>query len=334
MVTIDMVAKRAGVSKAAVSYAFSGSKKISEETRSRILNIAAEMNYVPNRNACLLRREKSKHIGLFIPRFSGSYYMYLIESLSMTLDALGYQLDIHILRGNTQERIYDIAGANIDVAILNDVFVDNDAYAKLANIMNDKGVPIVYFASKPINDNGTGVLADNFTAFSWMADYLIETGHKKIIFIGGRRNYEEHMRYEGFEAAMKKNNMPVFDKWDYIGDDPCEWVGYQVVRAKFPQLAEKPDAFCCANDPLAIGCIKALNSFGYSVPKDISVTGFDNLIPAQLFEMKLTTLSNPVARMAKIAAEEAVRLIKEGGKGNVIVSECELIKGETVAVRG
>lgn len=333
MVTIDMVAKRAGVSKAAVSYAFSGSHKISEDTRVRILQIAAEMNYVPNRNAQLLRREKSKHIGLFIPRFSGSYYMYLAESLSMTLDSLGYQLEIHILRGSTQERICEIAGSNIDAAIINDPFNNSESFERLAKIMGDRDIPMVFFASEAVNERCSSVMMDNSTAFSWMADYLIETGHKKIIFIGGCTNFEERKRFEGFEASMKSHGMPIFDKWDYIGDDPCEWVGYQVVRAKFPQLTEKPDAFCCANDPLAIGCIKALNSFGYTVPKDVSVTGFDNLIPAQLFEMKLTTLSNQVTRMGKIAAEEAVRLLRSGEKGNTIITDSELIKGETVAVR-
>lgn len=333
MVTIEMVAKRAGVSKAAVSYAFSGSKKISADTRNRILQIAAEMNYVPNRNAQLLRKEKCKRIGLFIPRFSGSYYMYLVESISMSLDALGYQLEVNIMNGSTQDRIRDIVGANIDAAIIHAPFDEEEAYDKLVSIMEDKGIPMVFFITEPRGERCSGVMMDNFTAFSSMADYLIETGHKKIIYIGGSTNYEEIKRFEGFEATMKRHGIKILDKWDYIGDDPCEWVGYQVVRAKFPQLSERPDAFCCANDPLAIGCIKALNSFGYTIPKDISVTGYDNLIPAQLFEMKLTTLCNHVSRMGKIAAEEAIRLMNPKEKGQKIIIDSELVKGETVAVR-
>lgn len=122
MVTIEQIAKRAGVSKTTVSYAFSGSKKISAETREKILSIADEMNYVPNRNAQLLRRERTFKIGLFLTSFSGSYFMYLVESINTTLDLLGYRLEIHILRGNIHEKICDIAGSNVDAAIIhNDI---------------------------------------------------------------------------------------------------------------------------------------------------------------------------------------------------------------------
>ena len=335
MVTIDMVAKKAGVSKAAVSYAFSGSKKISENTRRRILQVAAEMSYFPNRNAQLLRKERSKRIGLFIPRFSGSYYMYLVESISMALEALGYQLVINLLRGTNEERIADIAGANIDAAIIHAVFNEGSYYDKLATVMEDRGTPMVYLIAEPRGRRCSGVGMNDFLAFSWMVDHLVEMGHKKIVYIGGcdSYNYEEVRRYEGFEAAVKRHGIEMLDKWEYIGDDPCEWVGYQVVRANFPKLTEKHDAFCCANDPLAIGWIKALNSFGYTVPKDISVTGYDNLVPAQLFEMNLTTLCNYVSRMGKIAAEEAVRLIDPAEEGHRIIIDSELVKGETVAVR-
>lgn len=333
MVTIEQIAKRAGVSKTTVSYAFSGSKKISAETREKILSIADEMNYVPNRNAQLLRRERTFKIGLFLTGFSGSYFMYLVESINTTLDLLGYRLEIHFLRGNIHEKLCDIAGSNVDAAIIHDPFESEADLERLSAIMKERNIPMVTVGTEMAASNASCVKMNGFKSFVDIVDYLFETGHRKILFLGGKSSADERQRYKGFCEGMRKHKLAIFDTWDYIGDDPCEWVGYQVIRAKFPQLTEKPDAICCANDTLAIGCIKALQSFGYTVPNDISVTGFDDLIPAKLFELNLTTMSNQVVRMGKIAAEEAVRLLKKGEKPKVIVAESELIKGETIAVR-
>ncbi len=335
MITMDIIAKKAGVSKAAVSYAFSGSSKISKETREHILKIADEYNYVPNRSAQLLRRNKSRRIGLFIPRFSGSYYMYLIESIYMFLNSLDYQLDVHILRGDINDRINDIAGAVVDAAIVQEPFNDaSAALKKLSGIMKERQIPLVFLGCKKVCDYASYINMNNTAAISEITDYLIATGHKKIIFIGNIYATDDYERYNGFMQSMGHNKIPIMDIWKYKDDDPNEWAGYQLVKSKFPNLKENPDAFCCSNDPLAIGCIKALLSFGYSVPKDISVTGFDNLIPANLFDQKLTTFSNPVSKIGKIAAEEAVRRIEQGEKNNVIVVDSEFVKGDTVAVRG
>lgn len=333
MVTISDVAKAAGVSKAAVSYALSGSKKVSEKTREKILNVATELNYIPNKNALILRSGKTHKVGLFITYFSGSYFMYLTESISKACELVGYNLDVHIVKcHNAQDMISEILYSNIDIAIVLYRFNEEDE-KYLADTIFQKGKSIVFLASANCYDHASGVVINNIGSFAQMADYLYETGHRKIVYLGGFENTDERERYEGLKKGLNQHNTDIYDIWDYADTDPNEWVGFHITKANFQKIVELPDAICCANDPLAIGCIKALKTFGYNVPRNISVTGFDNLIPAKLCKYKLTTMNNPVSELGKLAVEEAIRLLDPDEKGKIIMIDSQLSKGETVAIR-
>ena len=308
MLTINDVAKAAEVSKATVSYALNGSDKISEATKERIIKIAAEMNFVPNRNAHILGKGKSMKVGQFVPFFSGSYYMYMTESMSQALRICDYNMEIHILKDMGANLISEIAGSNIDAAVVHHHFSLEEADA-LIRIMSERNLPIVFTEFEKVYPKASCIVTDNTGGIIQMVEYLISTGHKKIAYFGGRQNYDEKKRHEAYIDTMEKYGLPVMDQWQYSGDDPSEWVGYHAVRSQYPLLKELPDAICCANDTLAIGCIHALESFGHKIPKDISITGFDNLIPAKLSEIKLTTIQNPISRVAQLAASEALRLL-------------------------
>ena len=332
MLTINDVAKAAGVSKATVSYALNGSDKISEATKARILEIAAEMNFVPNKNARILRKGKSMKVGLFIPFFSGSFYMYMIESMYQALRICGYNMEIHILKNMGAELISEIAGSNIDAAVVHHPFSVEEADS-LVQVMSEKNIPVVFTEFEKVYSKASCVVTDNIGGITKIVEFLISTGHKKIAYFGGRQNYDEKKRHEAYRDVMEKHGLPIDDEWQYSGDDPSEWAGYQATRSQYSLLKELPDAICCANDPLAIGCIHALESFGHRIPKDISVTGFDNLIPAKLFEIKLTTIQNPISRMAQLAASEALRLLNPEETGKLTLVEVEFIKGDSTAIR-
>ena len=97
-------------------------------------------------------------------------------------------------------------------------------------------------------------------------------------------------------------------------------------------MLQLPDAVCCANDSMALGCIRAIKELGFRVPEDISVTGFDGYF-TKPEDMRLTTAYNPAAQMAQKAVEEVVRLMKPGEKGRIIVVEPELLIRDSTAYR-
>ncbi len=333
MVTIKDIAELAGVSKASVSYAFSGSNKVSEKTRQRILKIAEEIDYVPNRNARLLKGEKTMKVGLFMSAFKGFFYMSLVESISRTLTSLGYGLEVHIINYNKKRYINEIVGTNIDAAIIHDWFDNEEDTQRLARIMEEKNTPTVFLTYDKCFKKVSSVTMDNYSSFYNIAKYLCKTGNKRVVYLGSTGNYDERKRFEGFSSAVKNHKIELLERWNYDGGDPSEQAGYQAVISKFPLITEKPDAICCANDELAMGCIKALTLFGYSIPEDISITGFDNLMTSQYFTPKITTAQNPVVKMGRVAAEEAVRLMGAEQYGKIIVIEAEMVEGETVKVR-
>lgn len=333
MVTISEVAKAAGVSKAAVSYALSGSKKVSEKTRERILSVAAELNYIPNKNAIILRNGKTNKAGLFVPYFMGSYFMYLTESVSKACELEGYNLDVHIVKCQTpQDMMSEILYSDFDISIVLYTFNESDENY-LVESLYQKGKSIVFLWNTNRYVHASSIAINNVDNFITMADYLYETGHRKIVYLGGFKNMDEIKRYEGLKKGLENHDIEIFNVWDYTDTDPNEWVGFHITKANCQKIVELPDAICCANDPLAIGCIKALKTFGYNVPRDISVTGFDNLIPAKLCNYKLTTMNNPVSELGKLAVEEAIRLLNPEEKGKIIMIDSKLSKGETVAIR-
>ena len=333
MVTICDVAKAAGVSKAAVSYAMSGSDKVSEKTREKILEVAAQLNYIPNKNAQILRKGKSRRAGLFVTYFSGSYFMYLTESASKACLMDGYGLDVHIVKCRTaQDMISEILYSDVDIAIVLYRFTAEDE-KYLTDTLSQRGKSIVFLSSTNSYDHASSVVINNTASFAEMADYLYETGHRKIVDLGGFQNTDEKERYEGLKLGLERHNLKIFDIWDYSDTDPNEWVGFQITNSHCNKLTVLPDAICCANDPLAIGCIKALKAFGYNVPRDISITGFDNLIPAKLCSYKLTTMNSPVSELGKLAVEEAIRLLNPDEKGKTVMVDSCISKGETVAIR-
>ena len=332
MVTIKDIAKKTGVSVATVSYALNNNGSISDAMRKKILSVAEEMHYIPNRNAQFLKEKNSKTIGLFVSFFSGSFFMYLTESMSHALKLIGYDLEVHITSKSGTELAAKIASANIDAAIVlhyNCTQADADM---IVSLMKEKGIPIIFLDRELCGKGYSSIVIDNANGIHQEVEYLFETGHTKIAYLKGENGYDGDKRYEGYKHAMNLLKLPLREEWQFYAGGLTEWSGYQAIKAVFSNMQELPDAICCENDCLALGCIEALKSYGFYVPQDISITGFDNLIPAQLADISLTTIQNPISKMARMAVDEAIRLMSNC-QGRVIFAEIQFIKKDSCAIR-
>lgn len=333
MATIKDIAKKAGVSISTVSYALNGTGNIRPETQQRIQQIAYEMNYIPNINAKLLKVRQTKSVGLFVSFFSGSFFLYLTESICQSLSMHDYDLQVHIVKEGGDALISKILSANIDAAVLLHYHFDERDAGVLNRAMAENRMPLVYLDRESIDDKTSCVVTENAKGITQAVQYLADTGHQRIAYVRGENCYDDVKRYEAYLAAMEQNHLAVRPEWQFNTTDFTEWAGYQFMKSAIPALTEMPDAICCANDCLAIGCVKALQSFGYTVPQDISVTGFDNLIPAMLSELPLTTVQYPVVRMGQMAVSEIFRLMEPDQKGRLLWAETAFIKRDSTAIR-
>ncbi|EOS54364.1 MULTISPECIES: LacI family DNA-binding transcriptional regulator [Paenibacillus] len=321
-VTIKDVAKAAGVSISTVSNALNDVDVLNPETKSHVLKVAKQLNYVPNLNGKQLKSKKTNMLGFFTTSVSGPYFYILVESMARESERLGYGLHV-MVTADKQTIISNIMGRRVDgVIIYEELRVDDHDIA-----MMEKDKVKAVFLDRVIQKETMGTVIFNSYASAYEATkYLISLGHKKIAYISGVDTmYDSVQRKEGYLAALREHQLPIDE--DFIVQGYFEEEStYNAIRAFIHKHPGKvPDAILAGNDLSAIGCIKALRSYGLEVPRDISVVGFDDIDIAQYFTPPLTTVRNPIARQGILAVNHLVNMIKKQEQGKVQKLDGQLI---------
>lgn len=327
---IKDVAQLAGVSISTVSNALSGRKNVSPEKHAAVMAAVQELGYVPNINARLLKSRRTGNIGLFLPFIDGLFYTALIQEVYHACADAGYALFIHVARDfDSQRTAATMLSCNIDAAIvLNDHLLNPEISTLIA-----RGLPLVFKDRKVIHSGVSCILLDNHHGTQQQVAYLAHTGHKRIAYLRGHDNHDGNERYEAFLQAMEAAGLPV-DEALVMDGQFSRKLAYNCVFYMLRNLrTPMPDAFLCANDEMAFGCIDALNDMGYAVPKDVSVLGFDDL-DAAACNPPLTTVTYSMRDFARLAVDEAVRLIADPhGAGRCLTFPTELVLRKSVSFR-
>lgn len=302
---IKDVAQFAGVSISTVSNTLSGRKPVSPEKKAAVMEAVRRLGYVPNINARLLKSRRTGNIGLFLPYIDGPFYTTLLQEVYHACAESGYAMIMHVdWDADSQSVAANIQACNIDAAIvLNDRLRDEDA-----STLVKRSLPLV-FMDREISLPGVGsITLDNRTGTEQQVAYLAHTGHKRIAYLRGPDNHDGSERLEAFRQAMEAAQLPVDDALVMDGQFARK-VAYNCVYYMMrSQRDNPPDAILCANDEMALGCLDALNDLGYAVPRDVSVLGFDDM-GAESCTPPLTTVSYSMRDFARMAVEEAIRLI-------------------------
>ena len=329
MITIRDVAKRAGVSISTVSNALNGMPNVGEETRQRVIDSAKELNYVPNLNAKLMKKRKTNNIGLFLPNFHTTFYTRLVQEMYSACSNAGFAMLVHISDSYTSRRLAaTILSSNIDGAvILNENLLDKDV-----SVLESKKIPYV-FLDKPVAGNKlSSVLINNEMGITQGVEYLVHTGHKRIAFLKGMNNFDSVERYQAFQQAMHHFKQPIDPEWMIQGYFE-ENAAYSAVRGAMSHLASRPDAIFCANDEMAVGCLRALQDLKIAVPEQMSVMGFDDGDAVLRCDPPLTTVRNPTSRIARQSVEELLRLMQPETKGQTFRVKTQLVVRASCAIR-
>jgi len=310
MATIKDISKAANVSIATVSKVLNGDySKVSLETKKRILKIAKELNYRPNRLARGLASKSTGIIGLIVPDITNPYYAELAQGVENKADKLGYT----IMLCNTGEDTHK-ENSYIDVLIEYNadgvIITGNEKASDIDNIQNlhNFNIPFVLI-DRMIPNVEYNVMVDNIRGAYIATEYIIKNGHRKIAFIGGEAMAPHPMnRLQGFLQAMKDYGVEIDQNLIRIGTYHVE-SGYKHAL----ELLESDSDFTaivCGNDLIAYGAIKAIKQQGLKVPEDISVIGYDDIFISSLLEPPLTTIKQPTYDLGAYATEILIKLIK------------------------
>ena len=301
-VTIHHVARRAGVSIKTVSRVLNLEPNVRPDTRARVLEAVEALNYRPNQSARSLAGSKSFLICLFYDNPSPAYNSDVqLGTISRCRDA-GY----HLIVEPIENAAAGLAGAvratlatlKVDGVILTPPVSDN---AEVLDVVEQAGVPYVRIAPDRDIDRAARVHMDDRLAAYDMTERLIRDGHSDIGFIIGHPDHgASHLRLEGYEAAMRAHGLAVRPDRVIQGRFSFE---SGLRAAEILLSGERPTAVFASNDDMALGVIAFAGRVGVSVPRDLSVVGFDDTPSAQIVWPRLTTVRQPIVEMAAAAAD-------------------------------
>jgi DNA-binding LacI/PurR family transcriptional regulator len=311
--TIADIAARAGLSTGAVSYALNGQSGVSESTRRRVLAIAEEIGWSPNRAARALSGAPTNNIGLALRRPARilgvePFFMELISGVEAELSAQSYALTVHVIRDQASEiAVYRRwwGERRVDGVLVCDLRIDDPRVPALENL--DLAAVVIG------PSEGAGALAsawsDDAAAVVEAVEYLATLGHRDIARVGGLADLQHTaVRTTAFTDVCRRLGLPtpVTIMTDYTGED-----GARATR-RLLSSQDRPTAILYDNDVMAIAGLAVAGEMGFSIPRDISLVAWDDSALCQLVHPSLTAMSRDIPAYGAHAARLLLDVIGGG----------------------
>lgn len=333
-VTIADVARTAGVSKTAVSFAFNYPDRLGQATRDRVLQVAEELGYTPHPLARALSLRRSGAIGLLIPQslslvFGNPFTSELIQGLGSAFAEHDLVLLlVPPLAGSLEDAVRQ---ASVDGFISLGLTADDPALEALARM----GLPTVHVDAEPVT--GAVVNVDDRGGAEAAARHLVELGHRRLALItlppARSRSGVTAVatrRLAGYHAALDGAGL---EEPLMLAASATMPAGAEVFRSLY-EARPRPTGVLAMSDMAAIGLMSAARDAGWTVPQELSIVGFDDLPMAAWTAPGLTTVRQPIVEKGRLAAELVIHLLE----GRRVVSPPPLptsliVRGSTSAPR-
>jgi DNA-binding LacI/PurR family transcriptional regulator len=297
--TILDIAKRLEISKSTVSRALRNSSDINQETRDAVLKTARELNYVPNYFASSLVKRKSYSIGIVVPELITNFFSQFIIIAQKAASIGGYEVVIchsNESFSNEIEVLKRLFAYQVDGIILS-LSSETKSLDHL-RIFQDAGIPLILFNRIKSRTAFPKVVADDYHGAYTGVEHLIKNGYRKIGHIGGPKNLQiSKDRLRGYSNAVIQHGLELNPNWIYYHDLTTEGAK-KCVRALLENRSEM-DAVFAINDPAAIQLIIEAKARGIRVGPDLGIVGFSNDSRSEIIEPSLTTLEQPLEKMAE-----------------------------------
>lgn len=321
MTRIREVAERAGVSPATVSRALNGDPRITAPTREKVVAAAQELGYRPNLVARSLRRQETAKIGVVVSDIENPHFTHAVRAIEDHAFPRGYQ----VLLCNTDEtpaKQHEYLEMLASERVLGVILVPADPDDPSIPALLGLGIPVVAFDRIVSDERADAVFVDNVEGARRATEHLLQLGRRRVAYVGGPTVIQTgHDRQRGYEEAVAAAGAEPIVALGGFRTEPARLVTRQLLAAH-PEV----DAIVAANNLMAIGVLRALREAGRVVPDDVALVGIDNPVWAEMIDPPLTTLAQPVRRMAIAAAELLLQRVKrERAQARHMVFQFELI---------
>lgn len=330
-VTMSDVARQAGVSLMTVSRVVNNKGDVSSETRQRVLEIIASLDYRPSAIARSLATRETCTIGLVVPDVTNPFFADITRGVEHLAYSRGYQVflcnseedpqrELAVIQSLEEKRVDGLilCSSRLDEEKLGDVLANLPAVV-LINRRLHKGAEDV-FDSVILDDERGGWLATH---------HLIQSGHQRIGFLAGPlASFSGAGRRDGYLAALQEADLSSEEDW-ISNCQPSVEGGYQTTRdmlTRHPQLT----GLFCFNDLVAVGALHACDELGRRIPADLAIVGHDDIPLAALVSPALTTCRVPRYELGATAVNALFERFQDGSDGcQQGVLEAELIIRES-----
>jgi LacI family transcriptional regulator len=301
-VTIRDVAKKLNLSITTVSRALDGYDDVAEETRQRVIAVAQEMGYAPNRAARQLRRQRADSIGYILPtdkpRFSAPFFTEFIAGLGDEAAIHGFDLLVSTaLPGSlVEQQAYTrwTHGRKVDGVVLNrlhlyDWRVQYLAQTQFPFVTLERSLDPYEYPSVEVNGRRW---------FKVLIDHLASLGHRRIAYIGAAAELKlQADRYDGYRDGLQAHGL-TFDADLVLASDLTSEGGYCAAK-RLLALPDPPTAIACVDDMTAMGVLHAARELDWQVGQNLAVAGFDGIAGFEHTQPPLTTVNQPVYQIAR-----------------------------------
>lgn len=300
------VARAAGVSPATASRVLNNDPAVGADYRRRVNAAASELGYRPNSLARNLRSQRTTAIGVVVPDIENPHFAEMVRAVEEQAFASGYR--VHVCNTNeSPEKQRAYLEALVDERVLGVILSPSDPNGSEIGAVIDAGIPVVAFDREVSDPRADVVIGDNIRGTRAATTLLIDAGHREIVFVGGRSDVETGAeRLDGFELSMRAEGL---EPRSIDGGFRIEG-GYRAV-AELLASPSVPSALVIGNNLMTIGALRALREAGRKVPDEIALVAIDDPFWAAFLDPPLTTVAQPVRRMAT----DAMQLLAERVSG-------------------
>ena len=293
------VAALAGVSQSVVSRAFTPGSRIAATTRTKVLEAARKLNYVPNSIASSLTTKRTNIVALILGNLANPFYVHVLHAFSKRMQHERRQLLVFTVDpgAESDEAILHVLKYQVDGVILTAAQLST----RMISLCHDRGIPIVLFNRYIPGSDASGVRCDNAAGGRLIAEAFLAAGAKNFAMItGDPKGTTSPDRVRGFVERLLEDGVRRGDIVEAKGHSSYEGAANAALEIFKDKTRPAPDALFGINDIMCMGAIDALrHRLGLRIPDDLMVGGFDDIPEARRAPYQLTTVRQPIQQMVE-----------------------------------